>query len=70
MMNKKLVDAINTQINYEIECLLDEVNILEQKDLIKLKGEFENIKRNKSKMTITQYNNKLLKLRKQLVGKL
>ena len=57
------------EINYEIEYLLDEVKILEQKDLIKLKGEFENIKKNKSKMTISQYNNKLLKLRKQVIGK-
>ena len=75
LLSKKLgyfskYKSLREEINYEIECLLDEVNILEQKDLIKLKGEFENIKRNKSKMTITQYNNKLLKLRKQLVGKL
>ena len=61
---------LKNDLNQEIDELLDELNILGKRDIITLKEEFENLKNEKSLLSLKEYNDKLLKLRKRIVEKI
>ena len=61
---------LKNELNQEIDDLLDELNILGKREIITLKEEFENLKNEKSLLSLKEYNDKLLKLRKRIVEKI
>jgi hypothetical protein len=61
---------LHNEINQEVEKIIEELNIVEQRDILFIKNEFEKIKNEKSKTNLNDYQNKLLRLRKCLPKKI
>lgn len=63
--SSKYIDLSN-ELNQEIENILKEINRVDGSNHVKIKLEFENLKKNKKNISLEVYNNELHRLRERL----